>query len=581
MRVNLASLADGLQEREGEHLDLGRAAWAGSGDDALAARRKIDETGGDAHPGPVLTVRFEARKDRWYDARRRRQLGLIYLHFTRDAGRRSYDDVVGGRPVDLRSSYADTATRGRLECVKARQLRSERPSATYGCPGVGHNFRRAARPRADDQVKNAVTVNIPHRYIDVAFKTGKRDDGGDEPVAVAVVETNLGRFARGAWNGDRINGGGRYDVNERHQPVVFVIEAMAMHHVKPGVFVEPGADRKDAGLDHALVTVHGRCRRVGIVDGKLVGAGAQTRRRIEVLDHLKVIDVDMDRMLVVVVVDEPPLLDRVEPRLDQRHVRECAAVESIHERFRVLGARQIVEKSTGYQDLPLDVRRGVSEVDKGRVATERLTFDEGGRYAASFRGGGSRQHLGWKDEEPVGIADRGGQDAQAPQHGWRIIRSIVGVEHAGLSDRLCAASALWHLENESALGRYRHCNREPARRWNEQPGAVVGRRIVDAGIGVSILANDGDRRMPPRCGFRELDVHVGKVAHIREHPDLGLSGLALDDRLKLAVDCELHIPLVIRQRWIRQHIALGFAIRRDEVLQIAGDELEGSATIVD
>jgi len=36
--------------------------------------------------------------------------------------------------------------------------------------------------------------------------------------------------------------------------------------------------------------VHGRCRRVGIIDGKLVGAGAQTRRRIEVLDHLKVID---------------------------------------------------------------------------------------------------------------------------------------------------------------------------------------------------------------------------------------------------------------------------------------------------
>src|SRR5262249_43517572 len=85
---------------------------------------------------------------------------------------------------------------------------------------------------------------------------------------------------------------------------VFVIEAMAMHHVKPGVFVEPGADRKDAGLDHALVTVHGRCRRVGIVDRKLVGAGAQSGRRIKVLDHLKVIDVDMDGMLVVVVVDD-------------------------------------------------------------------------------------------------------------------------------------------------------------------------------------------------------------------------------------------------------------------------------------
>src|SRR5215471_19094252 len=264
VRAARACLADGLQQREDEHLDLGRAARAGSGHDALAARRKIDETGGDADPGAVVTIRFEAREERRYGARRRRQLGFIDLDFTRDAGRGSDDDVVGGLPVDLRSSDADTATRGRLEGLKARQLRSEGPSATYGCPGIGHNFRRAARPRADDQVKNAITVNIPHRYIDAAFKTGKRDDGGDEPVAIAVIETNLGRFARGAWNGDRINGGGRYDVNERHQPIVFVVEAMAMRHVKPGVFVEPGADRKDAGSrsHHCAwwVPAHWHCR---------------------------------------------------------------------------------------------------------------------------------------------------------------------------------------------------------------------------------------------------------------------------------------------------------------------------------
>ena len=87
--------------------------------------------------------------------------------------------------------------------------------------------------------------------------------------------------------------------------------------------------------------------------------------------------------------------------------------------------------------------------------------------------------------------------------------------------------------------------------------------------------------MAPARRFRELDVHVGKVAHIREHPDLGLAGLAPDDRLKLAVHRELHIPLVIRQRWIRRHIALGFAVRGDEVLQIAGDELGAPAAIVD
>ena len=87
--------------------------------------------------------------------------------------------------------------------------------------------------------------------------------------------------------------------------------------------------------------------------------------------------------------------------------------------------------------------------------------------------------------------------------------------------------------------------------------------------------------MPPSCGFRELDVHVGKVAHIREHPDFGLAGLALDDRLELAVDRELHIALVIRERRIRRHIDVGFAVRRGEVLQIAGNELEAAATIVD
>ena len=87
--------------------------------------------------------------------------------------------------------------------------------------------------------------------------------------------------------------------------------------------------------------------------------------------------------------------------------------------------------------------------------------------------------------------------------------------------------------------------------------------------------------MPAGRGFRELDIHVGKVAHIREHPDLGLASLALDDRLKLTVDCELHISLVIRQPRVGRHIVLRFAARRDKVLQIAGDELKAPATIAD
>src|SRR5205823_6619597 len=183
-------------------------------------------------------------------------------------------------------------------------------------------------------------------------------------------------------------------------------------------------------------------------------AGPQTRRGIKVLDHLEIIDVDVDRMLVVVVIDEPPLLDRVEPALNQRHVGECAAIERIHECFRVVGARHVVEKSAGDQDLPLNVRCRAGKVDKGGIGPKRLAFDEGGCNAGSLRGRGFRQHLRREDEESVGIADGGRQDAQASYYGWRIIRSIVGVEHAGGVDRLCTASALRYLQNEFAFGRY-------------------------------------------------------------------------------------------------------------------------------
>src|SRR5262245_18663701 len=62
--ATLASLGDGLEEGEGEYPDLGRAAWAGGGDDALTARRKIHETGGDRHAGPILIVRFKRREER-------------------------------------------------------------------------------------------------------------------------------------------------------------------------------------------------------------------------------------------------------------------------------------------------------------------------------------------------------------------------------------------------------------------------------------------------------------------------------------------------------------------------------------
>ena len=354
-----------------------------------------------------------------------------------------------------------------------------------------------------------------------------------------------------------------------------------MHHVEPGEFLEPGADRENARLDHRLFGPHGRRRRIGIVDRKLVGARLETGRRVEVFDHLDVIDVNVDRMLVVVMVDEPPLLDRIEPGLDQRHVGKCAAVERIHERFWILDARHVVEKSAGDQDLPFDVRRRVGEVGKCRVGTERLSFDERGGHATTLRGHGSRQHLCWKDEESIGVADDRGQDTQIPQHGRGIVGSVAGIEHAGRRQSLRTASTLRHFEHELALGRYRHCDREAARGWNQQPCTLVGGRIGDGGVGVSILADDRDRRMSPGRGFRELHIHVRNVTHVREHPDLGLSGLALNHRLELAVDRELHVSLVVGERRIRRHIPVRFAARRGEALQIAGDELEEPASVVD
>src|SRR5262249_1760576 len=155
-------------------------------------------------PEPVVAIRFEAREQRRYGAARRRQLGLIDPYLTRNAGTRSHDEVVGRRSIDLCSSDADAAARGGVERLEARQLGPEDASPANGCTGVGHDFGRAACSGPDDQVENAITVEIAHHYIDAAFKAGKRDDGGDEPVAVAVVQTDLGRFAGGAWNGHRI-----------------------------------------------------------------------------------------------------------------------------------------------------------------------------------------------------------------------------------------------------------------------------------------------------------------------------------------------------------------------------------------
>ena len=89
----------------------------------------------------------------------------------------------------------------------------------------------------------------------------------------------------------------------------------------------------------------GRRRHVGVVDAPHLGPGLETPGRIEIMHHLEVVDVDVDRVLVVVVVEEFPLLDRAEPRLDQRHVGKGDAVEGVDEGFGIGRARQIVEEA--------------------------------------------------------------------------------------------------------------------------------------------------------------------------------------------------------------------------------------------
>ena len=173
-----------------------------------------------------------------------------------------------------------------------------------------------------------------------------------------------------------------------------------------------------------------------------------------------------------------------------------------------------------------------------------------------------RQHLGRKDEEAVGIADGRRQHAQAAEHGRRIFRAVVGVEHARRGDRLGAAAA---SAASRAPARLRAgivtaiANRLAG--GMTQPRAVLGGRIVDGRIGIAVLADDGDLRMPAGRRLGELHVHVGDVADIREHPDLGLAGLALDDRLELAVDGELHVPLVVGQRRDRPARPVRLAVR--------------------
>ena len=57
-----------------------------------------------------------------------------------------------------------------------------------------------------------------------------------------------------------------------------------------------------------------------------------------IVDDLKVVDVDVHRMRIVVEVGDLPLLHGVEPRLDQRDVREGVVVEHVDDGLGVVVA---------------------------------------------------------------------------------------------------------------------------------------------------------------------------------------------------------------------------------------------------
>src|SRR6266403_1833810 len=149
-----------------------------------------------------------------------------------------------------------------------------------------------------------------------------------------------------------------------------------MHHEEAGIIIEPGAKRQSAGLDYGLIGLHRRSRHVDVVQAEVVRPRTQADSRIEILYYLEVVDVNMNRVLVIVMVNELPFLHRIQAWLDERHVGESCTIKGVDERFRVRRGRHVVEESAGDEDLSLDVGLGISEIDKGCIRAKLLPFDE-------------------------------------------------------------------------------------------------------------------------------------------------------------------------------------------------------------
>ena len=156
---------------------------------------EIDEAGGDAHAAAIVAVGLERREERRRGTGRGRQRGSIDLHLARDAGTRCHDDVVNGRPVDLRRGHADAAARPAANAWKCAISVTNAPLPALAAPVNATTSGAWSLPAPTIEVEHAVAVDVSHRDIHGAFESGKRNDRCHKPVAVAVVQADLRRLA--------------------------------------------------------------------------------------------------------------------------------------------------------------------------------------------------------------------------------------------------------------------------------------------------------------------------------------------------------------------------------------------------
>jgi hypothetical protein len=125
-----------------------------------------------------------------------------------------------------------------------RQFRAKE-TAVGACLRKRNHFRSMVFSGADDQVENAVTVNICHRDVEISRISLERDDRGKDFVVPSVENAHLGRIgSRATWHDHCVAGYRRNDVDHRHESIVFMIKAMAVHYVKTGIVIESRADRE-------------------------------------------------------------------------------------------------------------------------------------------------------------------------------------------------------------------------------------------------------------------------------------------------------------------------------------------------